>query len=234
LNGTISAWDPGSPVLSPGSTAIVQTTGATGTRYTGLAINRAQTRLYAANHGLGRIDVFDPNFTQFSLGAGAFVDPSLPTQDPPLVPFNVQQIDGKVYVVYAPAGPDPVTSNAPLGAGAVAVFDEDGNFIQEVVVGSRLAAPWGITFAPPGFRGFSNSLLVGNFSCLHSEINAFNPANGKLLGTIPIDTGGQGAGGLWALFFGGGGGKNGSPDVLYFFNGINCENDGQFGAIDAH
>jgi hypothetical protein len=53
LNGTISAWDPGSPVLSPGSTAIVQTTGATGTRYTGLAINRAQTRLYAASlqHG---------------------------------------------------------------------------------------------------------------------------------------------------------------------------------------
>jgi uncharacterized protein (TIGR03118 family) len=135
-------------------------------------------------------------------------------------------------LVYAPAG-RPAQTTAPLGAGAVAVFDEDGNFIQEVVVGSRLAAPWGITFAPPGFRRFSNTLLVGNFSFLHSEINAFNPANGKLHGTIPIDTGGQGAGGLWSILFGVGG-NNGSPDVLYFSDGINGEANGLFGAIAAH
>ena len=229
LNGTISAWD-------AGPTAFVQNTGETGTRYTGLAINHAQTVLYAANHGLGRIDVFDKNFN--FLGADKFVDPLLPTQTPPLVPFNVQQIDGKVYVVYAPQGGDPVTSGADLGQGAVAVFDEDGNFIQEIVVGSRLASPWGITFAPPSFRRFSNTLLVGNFSFKHSEINAFIPANGKLHGTIPIDIGGCkptpcSAGGLWAIFFGAGG-NNGSPHVLYFFNGINGENDGLFGAIDAH
>jgi uncharacterized protein (TIGR03118 family) len=116
----------------------------------------------------------------------------------------------------------------------VAVFDEDGKFIQQVVAGGRLASPWGITFAPRGFGSFGNALLVGNFSCVASEINAFDPANSfNLLGTIPIDTGAQGAGGLWAIFFGVGG-NNGSPDVLYFFNGINCENDGQFGAIAAH
>jgi len=73
----------------------------------------------------------------------------------------------------------------------VAIFDEDGNFIKELVAGSRLAAPWGITIAPPGFRRFSNDVLVGNFSFLHSEINAFIPSNGKLHGTIPIDTGGH-------------------------------------------
>src|SRR5262249_52316536 len=69
LNGTISAWDPGSPVSpgAPGSTAIVQNSGATGTVYTGLAINRAQTRLYAANSGLGQIDLFDSNFHAFSI-----------------------------------------------------------------------------------------------------------------------------------------------------------------------
>src|SRR5215471_4153410 len=161
LNGTISAWD-------GGPKAFVQNSGAAGTVYTGLAINQAQTRLYAANTSLGRIDVFDSNFHAFSLGADRFVDPSLPTG---LVPFNVQQIDGKVYVVYAPAG-RPAQQMAPLGAGAVAVFDEDGNFIRELVSGSRLAAPWGITIAPPGFRRFSNDVLVGNFSFLHSEINA--------------------------------------------------------------
>ena len=222
LNGTISAWD-------TGPTAFVQNSGAAGTVYTGLAINRAQTLLYAANTSLGRIDVFDSNFHAFSLGADRFVDPSLPTG---LVPFNVQQIDGNVYVVYAPAG-RPAQIAAPLGAGAVAVFDEDGNFIRELVSGSRLAAPWGITIAPPGFRRFSNDVLVGNFSFLHSEINAFIPSNGKLHGTIPIDTGGQGAGGLWTIDFGVGG-NNGSPDVLYFSDGINGEADGLFGAIDAH
>jgi len=120
-----------------------------------------------------------------------------------------------------------------LGAGAVAIFDEDGNFIQELVSGSRLAAPWGITIAPPGFRRFSNDVLVGNFSFLHSEINAFIPSNGKLHGTIPIDTGGKSPGGLWAIEFGVGG-SNGSPDVLYFADGINGEMDGLFGAITSH
>jgi uncharacterized protein (TIGR03118 family) len=157
------------------------------------------------------------------------------------VPFNVRDIDGKVYVVYAPEG-RPAQIMAPKGAGAVAVFDEDGKFIKEVVVGSRLAAPWGITFAPASFRRFSNHLLVGNFSFLHSEINAFNPTNGKLRGTIPIKTGGQREpdagdrhvrfkpGGLWAIDFGVGG-SNGSPDVLYFSDGINGEANGLFGAI---
>jgi uncharacterized protein (TIGR03118 family) len=222
LNGTISAWD-------TGPTAFVQITGGAGTSYTGLAINRAQTRLYAANTSAGRIDVFDSNFMALDLVPNAFRDPSLPTG---LVPFNVRQIDGNVYVLYAPAG-RPAQIAAPLGAGAVAVFDEDGNFIRELVSGSRLAAPWGITIAPPGFRRFSNDVLVGNFSFLHSEINAFIPSNGKLHGTIPIDTGKQGAGGLWAIDFGVGG-NNGSPDVLYFSDGMNGEADGLFGAIAAH
>ena len=222
LNGTISAWDGG-----PG--AFVQNTGADGTVYTGLAINEAQTRLYAANTSLGRVDVFDSNFLAVDLGPDAFVDPSLPAG---LVPFNVRDIDGFVYVVYAPAG-RPAQTMADLGAGAVAVFEEDGTFIKEIVVGSRLAAPWGITFAPPSFGKFAFHLLVGNFSYLHSEINAFDPTNGELRGTIPIDTGEQKAGGLWAIDFGVGG-MNGSPNVLYFSDGINGEADGLFGAIAAH
>jgi len=67
----------------------------------------------------------------------------------------------------------------------------------------------------------------------HSEINAFIPSNGKLHGTISINTGGQQAGGLWAIDFGVGG-NNGSPDVLYFADGINGEANGLFGAIAAH
>jgi hypothetical protein len=58
-------------------------------------------------------------------------------------------------------------------------------------------------------------------------------SRGKLHGTIPINTGGLSAGGLWAIEFRVGG-RNASPDVLYFADGINSEMDGLFGAITAH
>jgi len=221
LNGTISAWD-------KGSTAFIQVT-TPGAVYTGLAINGPQTRLYAANAAGGSVDVFDSSFAPLSLAPGAFLDPFLPTG---LVPFNVQDITGDIYVVYAPAGRASQT-NAPLGAGAVAIFDEDGNFIKELIVGSRLAAPWGIALAPPSFGRFGSYLLIGNFSYLHSEINAFDPTNGKHRGTLRIDTGNNLPGGLWTIAFGVGG-NNGSPDVLYFADGINGERDGLFGAIVPH
>jgi uncharacterized protein (TIGR03118 family) len=219
LNGTISAWD-------AGPTAFIQVTTA-GAVYTGLAINGPQTRLYAANSaGSGSVDVFDSSFAPLTLAHGAFVDPSLPAG---LVPFNVRDIGGNVYVVYAPAG----RANdiiAQYGAGVVAVFDEDGNFIKELITGSRLASPWGITLAPASFGRFGSHLLVGNFSFIHSEINAFDPTNGKFRGTIPIRTRGLNPGGLWTLDFGIGG-NNGSPDTLYFADGINGETNGLFGAI---
>src|SRR5438067_2397704 len=78
LNGTISAWD-------TGPTAFIQVT-TPGAVYTGLAINGAQTRLYAADSAGGKVDVFDSSFAPLSLGTGAFVNPALPSG---LVPFNV-------------------------------------------------------------------------------------------------------------------------------------------------
>jgi uncharacterized protein (TIGR03118 family) len=220
LNGTISAWD-------GGPTAIVQVA-THGAVYTGLAINGAQTRLYAADVAGGRVDVFDSAFRPLQLETGAFVDPLLRQG---LVPFNVRDIRGDIYVTYAPAG---VLNEirAPFGAGAVAIFDQDGKFIKELIAGSRLAAPWGITLAPASFGPFGNDLLVGNFSYLHSEINAFNPKNGNFVGPLPVSTGGMPAGGLWSIGFGIGG-ANGSPDTLYFSDGINGQADGLFGAISS-
>jgi uncharacterized protein (TIGR03118 family) len=196
-----------------------------------LAINGAQTRLYAANGaGTGSVDVFDSTFAPVSLPASAFIDPALPDG---LVPFNVRDISGNIYVTYAPAG-RPAQISAPLGAGAVAVFDEDGNFITQLIAGDHLAAPWGITLAPAGFGRFINHLLVGNFSFLNSEINAFDPTTGKFRGTIRINVGkGHTPGGLWTLEFGVGG-SNGDPNTLYFTDGINGEADGLFGAIFAN
>lgn len=223
LNGSISAWD-------TGPTAFIQVT-TSGAVYTGLAINGAQTRLYAANDaGNGSVDVFDSTFAPLSLGADAFVNPALPAG---LVPFNVRDIGGNIYVTYAPAG-RPAQISAPLGAGAVAIFDEDGNFITQLITGGRLAAPWGMALAPAGFGRFINHLLVGNFSFLNSGINAFDPTTGKFRGTIPINVGkGHTPGGLWNLEFGVGG-SNGDPNTLYFSDGINGEADGLLGAIFAN
>ena len=145
----------------------------------------------------------------------------------------MQDIGGNVYVAYAPSG-RPAQQSAAFGAGAVAIFDEDGNFVTQLITGSRLAAPWGMTLAAAGFGSFINHLLVGNFSYLHSEINAFDPTNGKLSGTIRIAVGkGHTPGGLWFIGFGVGG-NNGDPNTLYFADGINGENDGLFGAIFAN
>ena len=224
LNGTISAWNPGA-----GTTAVVQAT-TTGAVYTGLAIagnNAATATLYAANGAQNRIDVFNGSFTPVS-APGGFVNPNLAAG---LAPFNVQTIGANVYVTYAPAGPT-AQSSATAGMGAVAEFDANGNFIKQLIAGGPLASPWGIALAPSGFGQFGGDLLVGNFSFALSEINAFNPITGAFLGSIPIDTGANGPGGLWSLIFGNGG-SGGDPNTLYFTDGINGEMDGLFGAISA-
>jgi uncharacterized protein (TIGR03118 family) len=218
LNGTISAWD-------AGQTAFIQAT-TPGALYTGLAINGAQNRLYAANGASGSIDVFDSSFARMNL-PGTFTDPNLPSG---FVPFNVQEIGGKVYVTYAPAGRSAQTM-AMEGMGIVDVFDENGVFQQRLITGSKLAAPWGLALAPDSFGEFGGDLLVGNFSFKASEINAFDPMTGMFEGTIPIDPGaGSSAGGLWGLIFGNGG-SGGDPNTLFFADGINGEADGLFAAL---
>jgi len=223
LNGTISAWNRGL-----GTTA--QITAATpGAVYTGLAIDNASARLFAANGAQNRIDVFDGSFASVSLGANAFVDPTLPAG---LVPFNVQSIGSQIFVTYALAGRAAQIAATP-GMGAVAVFDSNGYFIRQAVSGGRLASPWGIALAPGAFGNFGCDLLVGNFSFVASEINVFNPTTGALIDTITLDLGGNSPGGLWDLIFGNGG-SGGNPNILYFSDGLNDEANGLFGAIRRH
>jgi uncharacterized protein (TIGR03118 family) len=222
LNGTISAWN-----QSAGTTAVIQAT-TPGAVYTGLAITQApDPRLYAAR--AGGIDVFNGSFQPITL-SGTFATPAAVPAG--LVPFNVENVGGNIFVTYAPAGRNAQTT-ATAGMGAVAVFDVNGNFVRMAAVGGPLAAPWGITLAPANFGPFSGDLLVGNFSFVPgvSDINAFDPLTGTFLGTIPIDVGvGNTKGGLWFLGFGTGG-NNGLPDTLFFTDGINGELNGLFGAI---
>jgi uncharacterized protein (TIGR03118 family) len=115
--------------------------------------------------------------------------------------------------------------------GVVDVYDENGGSLQRLITGSQLAAPWGLALAPASFGEFANDLLVGNFSFVASEINAFDPNTGTFEGTIPVDPGsGNTPGGLWGLIFGNGG-SGGPANTLFFSDGINGEADGLFGAL---
>jgi uncharacterized protein (TIGR03118 family) len=221
LNGTISGW-------AGGLTSTIEAT-TTGAIYTGLAINTAGTRLYAADSAGGHVNVFDSAFAPVNL-PGSFADPKVPAT---FVPFNVQDIAGKVYVTYAPAGLAAQRAATP-GMGVVSVFDENGVLQQTLINGTQLAAPWAVTLAPAGFGKFGGDLLVGNFSFASSVINAFDPLTGAFVGSIPIDVGaGNTPGGLWGLMFGSGAGNGGDANTLYFLDGINGETAGLFGAVAA-
>jgi uncharacterized protein (TIGR03118 family) len=227
LNGTISGWNSSTGTMAQ---VVVTTNGAA--VYTGLDMgsNASGDFLFAANPKQRRIDVYNDSFVLQNLGPNAFVDPSLPAG---LVPFNVDNINGVLYVTYAAAGPPAARNMAPEGVGAVAAFDTSGNFIQQVTSGGKLASPWGITLAPSTFGQFAGDLLVGNFSYQAGEINAYDPVSGAYQGTLADEHGNTllaGSQGLWYLTFGNGG-NGGLADTLYFTAGLNAETDGLFGAI---
>ncbi len=223
LAGTIDAWN-----ASNGTTAAIVVPSA-GAVYTGLAIgsNASGNFLYAANFGAGSIDAFNSTFAPTTL-AGSFVDPSLPAG---FVPYNIQNIGGKLYVEYAKV--DPITHQAAPGAGSgvVDVFDTNGNFLQRIHDGGPLNAPWGIAVAPAGFGEFGGDILVGNFG--DGTINAFDPITGSYVGTLKDGSGNPIVNsGLWALDFRAVG-SGFDPDALFITAGINGESDGLFAEIRA-
>src|SRR5262249_25349682 len=194
--GQITGWNPRVPLPAPSTHAQLGVT-VPGAVFKGLAIanNGSGNFLYAADFHNGQIDVFDSQFHQTSL-AGSFTDPDLPQG---YAPFNIQNLDGKLYVTYAQQDADGQNNVPGKGKGFVDVFDTTGNLLQRVASGGPLNSPWGLALAPDGFGPFGGDLLVGNFGDGH--INAYDPADNfafrrQLLGTdgspvvIP---------GLWAL-----------------------------------
>jgi uncharacterized protein (TIGR03118 family) len=227
LNGSISAWN-GAPTTA---NAFTQTAPIAGASFTGLAINKADTELFAANDAGGTIDAFNNTFQLIS--TNAFTTPTAVSAKG-LVPFNVTDLGGNVFVTYAPSGHVPQTM-ATAGQGAVAEFSESGT-LENTIVGGPLASPWGVAVAPMSFGKFGGDLLVGNFSFVPGVadmINAFNPVTDALVGSIDVNPGaGNTAGGLWSLVFGGSM-NDGNPNTLFFTDGINGETGGLFGSLTA-
>jgi uncharacterized protein (TIGR03118 family) len=222
-DGTISGWNPN---VNSGSSVIAVDNSTTGAVYKGLAI--AQTndgqRLYAANFSNGTVDVFNSNFKQVD----SFTDPKVPKG---FAPFNVQVLDGHLFVTFALQNDAKHDDVAGPGNGFVDEFNLDGTHLQRVASGGALNSPWGLAIAPPGFGDFAGDLLVGNFG--DGTINAFNPNNDHFVGTVdgsngkPIDIPG-----LWTLTTGSGPIDN--PTAIYFTAGGQAENHGVFGLLSAN
>ena len=81
-----------SPLGTPETSATLMATSPAGSVYKGLAAGGSGSadRLYAANFGLGRVDVFDSSFHPTTV-AGGFRDSSIPAG---YAPFDVKNING--------------------------------------------------------------------------------------------------------------------------------------------
>jgi uncharacterized protein (TIGR03118 family) len=220
-NGVIAGWN--------GGTAAIGTVDRNGTSvYTGLAMANvaADTFLYAADFKSKKIDVFTKTWT---LQPTNFIDPALPAG---YSPFNIQNIGGLLYVMYAQVDAGTGEEKKGVGLGVVSVFGPDGTFYKELAAGGQLNAPWGIAQAPAGWlTGAPNStpILVGNFGDGH--INAYDPYTNIWLGTLKSNDKIITIDGLWGISFKPSTAAALNPDWLYFAAGPADETKGIFGYV---
>jgi len=218
-DGSIAGWN-------TGNTAVRMIDNAPGASYVGVTIAAyaGNNYLYAANFSQNRIDVYDKNWN--AIGK-AFADPNIPAG---YSPFNIQTIDGMLYVTYAKKNAQTGEEETGNGKGYINVFNTDGSFVKRFASQDKLDAPWGIVKAPTGFWGSSsqlaNMILVGNFGDGH--INVFD-ANGNFAGTLhsrgkPIEISG-----LWGIAFPPSTSFNNT--YLYFAAGPGGEQHGLLGYI---
>lgn len=215
LDGTISGWAPQS---NPNASIIAVNNSATGAVYTGLAITSKPSGnfLYAADVANNKVDMFDGSFNLVM----SFTDPTLPAG---FGPFGIQDINGLVYVGFAPADGSK--------GGAIDIFEEDGTFVRQLAAGKPLNQPWGFAVAPKNFGKLSNTLLVSN-NTNSGTINAFNLVSGQFVGTVR-DTNGKNIviDQVWGIEFGGGTANNGRTNQLFFTAGPHNNLAGTFGVI---
>jgi len=223
-DGTISGWN--QSVDATHTVIKVNLSGAAVYKGVTLAQRNGVNFLYVADFFTAKVDVFDRNFAAVNLPAGAFNDPEIPDG---FAPFNVQNINGEIYVMYAKQDATKHDEVDGPGLGFVDKFDANGVLLLQLKSGRWMNAPWGIALAPDDFGQESNRLLVGQFG--GGEIATFDEQHGNFHGLLKglfgqpltID-------GLWALAFGNNG-TAGPSNVLFFTAGIDDEAHGLFGKI---
>ncbi len=214
-DGTVSGWR-----SALGTHAETLVAGSSANDYQGstLVTNGANTYLLAANEKTGNIDVIKSSSSEPNL-TGTFKDPNLPSG---FVPYNVQVLNGTVYVAYFEPG---------KAGGFVSAFDTQGNFLARVASGGTLDEPWGLAIAPSSFGAIAGDLLVGNRAS--GQISIFDLNTDTAVGLLD-GTNGQplAIAGLWALTPGNDG-SAGSSQQIYFSAGPQGYRSGLFGAIQS-
>ncbi|HEV3023275.1 MAG TPA: TIGR03118 family protein, partial [Pirellulales bacterium] len=226
-SGQISGWNPSVPAA--GSSQAETAATVSGAIFTGLAegTSGGNPFLYAADFHNGRIDVFNGSFATATL-AGSFADAAIPAG---FAPFNIQDLNGNLFVTYAKQ--DAAAQNAVAGAGNgfVAEFDSSGNLIGTLVSNGPLNAPWGLALAPATFGDLAGDLLVANSG--DGKINAFNPTTGAFISTLNDASGNAiTIDGLRGLSFGNGT-SAGDASTLYFSAGPSGGTHGLFGSLQS-
>ncbi len=236
VDGILSGWN-----SAAGNNALLIKNNVATSSYTGLAMAKwgNDDFLYAANFRTHKIDVWNSSFSPVSK---SFTDPDLPSG---YSPFNIQNIEGELFVTYAKVGADG-RSEAGVSKGVVDIFNPDGSFVKRFAARGLLNAPWGITKAPASFfadsdaSGLENPLengirqqnqpaiLVGNFG--DGRINAYS-LEGRFLGQLKTEHKVISIDELWALSFAPSTATSIDPNRLYFTAGPDEEKDGLFGYI---
>ncbi|QNE19597.1 TIGR03118 family protein [Kribbella qitaiheensis] len=229
LTGQIAAWGP--PITPLIGAAEIKAT-VPGAAYTGLAIATASKgdQLYAANFAQGKIDVFDNAFQLVKQPWWAFRDFRLPSS---YHPFNVQTLNGRIFVAYAKFDPQTGDEVAGRGQGFVDEYTVDGHFVDRIASRGSLNAPWGLAIAPAAWGKDAGSLLIGNFG--DGRINVVKAkSHGRFDHKIDSqvkDTHGHTLviPGLWALLPGTA--TTGGTDSVWFSAGIADETHGLLGVL---
>jgi uncharacterized protein (TIGR03118 family) len=214
-SGQIQGWN---PTVDFTHTVVAVDQSALGAVFKGLTLGTsgASPRLFAADFANGVVRMFDSSFAQI----GTFTDTGLPAG---YAPFNVQNLNGQIYVAFAlrePGGDEEVTGHA---RGFVDVFDTDGNLVRRLVQHGRLNAPWGLAIAPASFGKLAGALLVGNFG--DGRINAYDATTGRYIGNVKGENNLRVAiDGLWAL-------HTGPNGTITFSAGPEDETHGLLGSI---
>jgi uncharacterized protein (TIGR03118 family) len=157
-------------------------------------------------------------------GHPVFVDREIPKG---FAPFNVQEINGDLYVTYARQNAAKHDDLDFPGFGLVDKFSPSGKLLQRLESGPWLNAPWGVALAPANFGFYSNHILIGNAGS--GQIAVYDVASGRFDGLLR-DANGHALQNdrLWALQFGNGNAA-GPSNWLFFTAGIGDEAHGLFG-----
>jgi len=217
-DGVISAWNGGS--------AAVAMINDPGEAYLGITIanNGADKFLYVANFSENEIEVYDTSWNEVDMD---FEDPNLPSG---YAPFNIQNVDGQLFVMYAKVGADGEEEKGP-GNGYVDIYNPDGSLMKRFVSRGQLNAPWGVAKAPATFwgdEGQPGRILIGNFG--DGRINAYS-ANGDFVGQLRKSGQPIIIEGLWGITFPPVTATAINPNWLYFAAGPDDEEEGLFGYI---